>query len=67
MEKTVSIPKEEYEKLKKKATQWDKLIDTENLTSEELHLIKDAENTKSLSEKEAKENYEKTLEKPLNT
>lgn len=42
MEATISIPKEEYEALMIKATLFDKYVETEELTKEELKQIKEA-------------------------
>jgi len=57
MAKTVTIPEQEYNVLRKKAEEFDMIVDNEGLTKAELKLLEEAEKTVTLSEKEAKEEY----------
>lgn len=57
MATTVTIPEQEYKKLRQKAEEFDMIVDKEGLTKAELKFLEEAEKTATLSEKEAKERY----------
>ncbi|MBS3155921.1 hypothetical protein J4413_01660 [Candidatus Woesearchaeota archaeon] len=59
MTQTITILKMEYEDLKQKAKELDMIIDKEGLSKEELKLLEKAEESKSLTEEEAKKKYPK--------
>jgi len=57
MSQTITISMEEYEDLKEKAKELDLIIDKEGLSKEDLELLEEAETSKTLSEREAKDKY----------
>jgi len=52
MPETVTIKKEEYVELKKKAEEFDKIVDKEGLSEKELKEVIDAQREEGISEEE---------------
>lgn len=52
MEESISIPKKEYEILIYKSAMYDEIVESEELTQEEIKRLEEARMGKSLTEKE---------------